>query len=419
MLIWIFQTGEPLHCDEGNPRPMRAMNLANKLASRGHHVVIWSSAFYHQEKSHRCKKFSSITISQHIQINLIPTVGYSKNIGLLRLVDHAQLAIKLNGMLKSFSGELPDLAFIGFPPIEAAYVLTKWLKKKSIPSILDIKDQWPQIFIDKFPNILKPLASLIFSPYFVLSKFAFTNATVICSMSNSFVNWALLFAGRDRKLSDMVIPLAAPNAVISKSELDLAREWWNERGVNDSIKIRLSFIGSISPAFDFIPIRDLAKRFYDEKIECQIVICGHGSELSAVEEMMSSLPNVLLPGWIDQPKINILYSQTTAALAPYINISNFTDNIPNKVIDCFSFSLPLITSLDGEVKSIISEYNVGSHYSNAEDLYKSVKKLISDSEYRELQSKNSRSLYEGEFDFDTVYDGLVDNIEQISCDFRR
>ena len=29
--IWIFQTGEPLHCDAGNNRPMRAMNLSDKL----------------------------------------------------------------------------------------------------------------------------------------------------------------------------------------------------------------------------------------------------------------------------------------------------------------------------------------------------------------------------------------------------
>ena len=36
MDIWILQTGEPLHSDKGNPRPMRAMNLSNKLVERGH-----------------------------------------------------------------------------------------------------------------------------------------------------------------------------------------------------------------------------------------------------------------------------------------------------------------------------------------------------------------------------------------------
>ena len=50
MNILIFQSGEPLHIDGGNPRPMRAMNLANKLVEKGHTVIILSSRFYHQEK---------------------------------------------------------------------------------------------------------------------------------------------------------------------------------------------------------------------------------------------------------------------------------------------------------------------------------------------------------------------------------
>jgi hypothetical protein len=39
-LIWIFQTGEPLHIDGGSARPMRAMNLSNTLVQAGHRVVL-------------------------------------------------------------------------------------------------------------------------------------------------------------------------------------------------------------------------------------------------------------------------------------------------------------------------------------------------------------------------------------------
>ena len=63
MNIWIFQTGEPLHSDNNNPRPMRAMNLANKLIDRGHKVTLWSSAFFHQSKTHRATKYEDIIIS--------------------------------------------------------------------------------------------------------------------------------------------------------------------------------------------------------------------------------------------------------------------------------------------------------------------------------------------------------------------
>ena len=42
MRIWIIQTGEPLHIDHGDPKPMRGMNLANKLSEKGHEVTLWS-----------------------------------------------------------------------------------------------------------------------------------------------------------------------------------------------------------------------------------------------------------------------------------------------------------------------------------------------------------------------------------------
>mgnify|MGYP006113271335 CR=1 FL=1 len=52
MNIWIFQTGEPLHIDKENYRPMRVMNLVNMLVDQRHSVTIWSSAFFNQEKKY-------------------------------------------------------------------------------------------------------------------------------------------------------------------------------------------------------------------------------------------------------------------------------------------------------------------------------------------------------------------------------
>ena len=75
MNIWILQTGEPLHCDGADVRPMRAMNLANKLIENGHNVIIWSSAFSHQSKSHRFKIYKKIKISDNLEIRLIPSPG--------------------------------------------------------------------------------------------------------------------------------------------------------------------------------------------------------------------------------------------------------------------------------------------------------------------------------------------------------
>jgi hypothetical protein len=124
LTIWILQTGEPLHIDKGSVRPMRAMNLSNALVEANHKVVLWSSAFYHQEKHPRSMTAKSIKISDNLEIRLIPSRGYRRNIGVGRLIDHTQLAFNLKRMLKKAT-LLPDAAFIGYPPIETAAVLVR------------------------------------------------------------------------------------------------------------------------------------------------------------------------------------------------------------------------------------------------------------------------------------------------------
>ena len=82
MIVWILQTGEPLHSDDGSPRSMRAMNLANALVNKGHDVILWSSGFYHQEKRHRSRIFEKIHINNKLEIRLIPSPGYKRNVSI-------------------------------------------------------------------------------------------------------------------------------------------------------------------------------------------------------------------------------------------------------------------------------------------------------------------------------------------------
>ena len=210
MKIWILQTGEPLHCDGGSPRPMRAMNLADSLRSRGYSVRLWSSSFYHQEKRHRADGFESIDISPDLRIDLIPSPGYRRNVGIGRLVDHAALALNLLRRLKMIAAaELPDVVFVGYPPIEAAAVLLRWAKERGIPTMVDVKDQWPSVFVEAFPRPLRPLAKVALTPYFWLGRRALNDATAFCSMSEPFLEWMCRFSGRPRKDGDVVAPLTS------------------------------------------------------------------------------------------------------------------------------------------------------------------------------------------------------------------
>lgn len=125
MTVWILQTGEPLPLGGRQARPMRAMNLAEALTEAGHKVVLWSADFSHLEKRHAYGQDTKIQLSDRLELRLIHSLGYQKNVGFSRILDHLQLGLRLRKHLAS--EEPPDVAFVGFPPMEPAAVMIRWL----------------------------------------------------------------------------------------------------------------------------------------------------------------------------------------------------------------------------------------------------------------------------------------------------
>jgi glycosyltransferase involved in cell wall biosynthesis len=419
LTVWLLQTGEPLHIDAGNPRPMRAMNLANALVAAGHNVVLWSTEFYHQEKRHRsCGE--RINISAQLQIRLIPSPGYVRNIGLGRLWDHAVLARNLGQRLDKET-QLPDVAFIGYPPIEAAAVMARWLRLRGIPSMLDIKDQWPTLFVDALPKFARPLGRVAFAPYFHLARRTMRDATGLSSMTESFLAWAIDFQGRQRSDMDRVVPLTTPSDQVCSIELEAARQWWDDKGIAADGRLRVFFVGSHAPTFDIEPINQAARHFASHATGCEFVICGDGGSSAGWRSLMSTLPNVHFPGWVDRAQIEALAERSHAALTPYHNIDNFTKNLPNKVIDALSLGLPILNPLQGEVAALISNHGVGLRYGtdSGKSLVQCIEVLMDNPRLRRQMSGNALNLYKEQFSFERVYGGLVKHLELLSLKKRQ
>jgi len=411
MKIWILQTGEPLHIDSGKPRPMRAMNLSNKLVEKGHDVVLWSSAFNHQKKNHRTKKYEIHKINEKLEIRLIPSRGYKKHIGLARLVDHYDMSRQLK-ILLSKQKDYPDLAFIGYPPIETAYTMSNWLNKKKIPIILDIKDLWPSMFVDVFPSFLRPFARIVFHPYFHFSKKTINNSTSISSMAPAFINWIMNYSKRKQTQLDKVFRLTSPRENINQNDIQKASNFWNTLGIDNDTS-NIFFVGTFMSVFDFEPLKIAAENLSKSGIKSKFILCGDGDYLNDVKKQMSHLENVIFPGWVDRAKIEALAEISVASIAPYKNIDNFINNTPNKIVDSLMLGKPFFCPLDGEIQKLIKDYSVGFRYSNGESLSDKITELIKDEKKQIQYSTNAYNLYSEEFEFNKVYDDLVNHIEKI------
>jgi len=411
--VWILQTGEPLHCDLGNPRPMRAMNLADALVKRGHQVVLWSSAFYHQEKTHRSLEATVIEVSELLEIRLIPSCGYEANVGLKRLRDHFQLARNLKKLLVGQNP--PDVAFIGYPPIETAAVLSRWLKKYKIPNFIDVKDQWPHYFLGAVPSFARPLLRLILFPYFYFGKRALRDASGITSMSQSFVDWAANYRGSSVQDTDVAFALTAPSIPCSFEETTLAGQWWDQQEITHGDVFRLMFVGSFASSFDFMTIAKAAQELLKQGKKVEFVMCGDGDEAEEVRALMSGISNVRVIDWIDRPKIEALALRSAVTIAPYKNIDNFTMNLPNKILDSLFLGKPILTPLLGEVENLVLTNSVGMLYEsgNYPTLATCITKLMDTPNLLAEYSANANKLYEDKYTNEKVYGELANFLTKL------
>ena len=416
MLIWIFQTGEPLHLDGADVRPMRAINLSNALVAAGHDVVLWSSDFFHQKKCHRFSKTKVIQYSNSLEIRLIKSRGYKRNVGFERLIDHAQLAWNLKKWLKNET-QIPDVAFIGYPPIESAAVLSKWLCERNVPCLLDVKDQWPSIFVEALPSSLQFFGRFLFWPYFYFGKRAMRDVSGFSTMSIGFQKWVRSFSGKSNLNVDSVFPLTTEQPTVNKRDLELAFNWWAGQGVVSDGGVKLCFVGSLSRAFDFAPVILAASESIKRNDGVQYILCGDGEQFLKLREAASGLSNVVIPGWVDRPKAVALFLMSTAAMAPYKCTQDFTMSVPNKILDYLSFGLPILSPLTGDVERLLVENNSGfppyGHH-GSEELFHQIEKIINDRSLLEKMSQSAKNCHEKQFSFNKVYGGLVTHLERLA-----
>lgn len=420
-VVWILQTGEPLPIDENSPRPMRSMNIAHELVRKNYKVIIWASNFDHTQKKFRKKNSCSnkkliqnIVYNKNYEINLLNSPGYKKNISLKRFYDHIILAKNLNFLLDNDIPK-PDFAILGFPPIEINYVMAKWLNKNNIPFFIDVKDLWPEMFYEYLPKYPKFLISFLFSPYIYLTKKLFKNAKVITAPSKSIVKWVNDFSQRKSSYLDKILPLTVKVDKLTNNDLNKANKWWDRQGIIDKKVFRIIFIGSHQKVYDFKPLIECNRKLKDENIYVEFIICGSGEKTSSLKKMFRDEKNIFFPGWIDKPKILSLASRSSISIAPYVNLNNFIWNIPNKIIDSLSMSLPIVSPLKGEVHELIRLYRIGKSYTQGDgkSLFRAIKFFYDSNTNLYEYANNCKTTYESMFKYEDIYENIPQYLEYI------
>ncbi len=393
------------------------MLLTDELLKEGHKVTIISSSFFHQRKTFRSKSFQQVNVQKNLSIILIPSLGYKKHIGFKRLFDHIVLSINLYKFLSKNKKFKPDKVFLGYPPIESSFVIINWAKKNNIPIMLDVKDNWPENFIEAFPNFSKKFARFLLFPYFKLTSYIFNNADAISSITNSFIKWIKSFHNIQNKNFNhsiyFVSPLVRKKINFNQKRLNEAIDFWYKKGINVFDKKHFSFVGSLSNSFDFKLILNISNFLITRYPNYIFIICGTGDKHKELKILFSNKSNVMLVGEIDKYNASILIKYSIATLAPYLNNQNFQNSIPNKVIESLENSVPFITNTQGELKKMIEEFDNGIFLDKDLKGIEKISYLIENKEFLNNLKRNSFNSYQELFNFEKTYQKIIFNLKKI------
>lgn len=413
MKVWLVTIGEPLPIGDSQDRLLRAGLLANALVARGHEVIWWSSTFDHFKKKHCFPTDTDVKISPGLMLKLLHGIGYDKNLSLRRLIDHAQVAWKFRKQSRAVSP--PDIIHCSMPPIELSLAVANYGLSRRIPVILDLRDMWPDIFIDVFPSYAKKIAKVLLFPWFYMLRKACSRATSIVGMAPAFVEWGLSYADRTKSKWDRDFPFGYPDNSPKPEEIEKAKLFWQNQGLKKEDRV-VSFVGTLGKQFDIETVIRAAEKIRHSHPNLKFVLAGSGDELCKFIKQAEHLPNVIFPGRIKFAEIWTLLRMSIIGLAPYHNTPNFENNLTNKLIEYISAGLPILTTLGGYAKLALLDKGCGMSYlrGNSDCLLQRLLALIDDPPLLKEMSQKALLLFNNSYSANIVYNGMVASFEEIA-----
>lgn len=370
MLVWINNPFDLLP-GEG-ARPLRYESLALALAARGHRVVWWTSDWSHIRKAKREVPPSP----EGIEIRLIPTIPYFRNIGVRRFYSHWRYA---RTWLKRVAAETekPDRILCSLPPLSTGLHLKRICRLTGAVGIIDVMDLWPETFARVLPDFL-------LTPLYRLAGWIYRSADGISTVGSQYL------AAVTKRYS---IPAEKQVHVCYHgiAGLDSARI---EKPINGPL--RLVYIGNLSEGYDLRTVVAGVCRLIQSGADVTLDIAGDGDLRPFLETAGRKFSEIRVHGLLGDLMLAELLTEMQVGLIPMNPKSCVA--VPYKLADYAKYGLAVISSLNGagggktETEGLIETYGagLGYRYRDVEDFMRSVGVYLED---RGLMNRHGRGAF--------------------------
>lgn len=414
MRIWLLKISEGWIEPGRKRRLFRVGMLAEALAAQGHEVTWFNSIFDHVRKQNRDVPGGRLKCSEHITIEGLEGCTYTRSRSFGRLLHHRQTAADFRRKAEAMAP--PDVIYCCWPTVDLAWEAVRYGNAHGVPSVIDIRDLWPEVVADVAPDAVRPFVRLALQPYYTLAKRALRQASVVIGITDGMLGWALDFAGRKASAWDQVFPLGYMETQKAPENPE-AEAYWAERGVRGGPgQFVVVYSGLFPKRIDLQTVVAAARILKEEgENDFRFVLCGTGDLEETLRAEAAGLDNVVLTGWIDHAFIKALMPKCAVALFPYPPRFDWVRNLPNKFFEYLAEGLPIVGCLEGEVQRQVEQNNCGVMYRvhDPRDLARALRAVRDDPAGRQAMAENARRLAH-KFDAAGIYRDLVLHLERIA-----
>jgi glycosyltransferase involved in cell wall biosynthesis len=398
MRIWLVSKFEQTPVDQ--VFSTRFLSIAEEALRRGHEVTFIGSTFKHNTKNQRFAATTEIEHKPGYKLLFVRSASYQRNISPRRLWAHYAYSKELVRELGARAQ--PEVILMAFPPVSVAYELGRWAKSQGIPTVLDIIDPWPDTFSAAIPAIAKPLEGVLLGPMRQRLREALRNVSALTAISQQYIDWASSYhGGIPRK--QVFYP-----AVEMAQVMEAVQPWHSAQRPG----LQVIYAGSLASSYDIPCILEAAALLEQSHPDIRFTIAGTGPQALLVEAYQRTHRNLEYVGRL--PKAELMKHYATADLGLTQHIKGASQSVTYKLFDLLAAGLPILNSLESEMKEIILSNQVGRHNApgNAQALADNIIWFYEHREELERYRSNGYRLTRELGDAAVVYRRFVDFLEQ-------
>lgn len=321
-----------------------------------------------------------------------------------RMVNYISFALSSSTAFKEVKDV--DIIYVYAAQMTPAFGPWIWKKFGGPPYVLHVQDLWPDSIIGSSlikNSKINKLVDLLISPWL---RNVYQNSSAIIGIAPTMVK-TLISRGGSSDFAKLVYNWSSDSLADSASKkLALNRDVTN-----------ILFAGNVGDMQDLETVIRAAKLVEGHSIK--ITIMGDGVALPRIQALAEQLnvKNVHFGGRVPRREMAAFYRKADFALVTLKDLPTFRGTIPSKFQASLAHGLPIITTVQGDLRQIVQEFGVGI-VADAENVESLATAFISaakmSSEDYEKVSKAAVVTYKKHFSKESALNAIQDILVETS-----